>query len=343
MAQPNDAESLRAAWRALSYHVEGAGWSTIGIGRYGPVRVMAGRHFPGNEEALLAGFPGVSLPDSLRMPAGRGFTVSRPDLGTEGVKANWISLSRHEGGSQDLFASMAEDVLGVLRVLQGGSEQGLLRAFLTRIAAWQDFMEREREDVLGREAEVGLIGELVLLRQLLASGLPPTKVIESWQGPLDGIHDFVIGCGAIEVKSTIAPVGFLATIGSLEQLDDALVSPLFVACVRLPLHEQGKTLPELADGVRHDLMHDHISASLFESRLLHAGFLSSQAPRYTRRFTPSAPRILPVTGALPRITQQSVMAGVRRVRYEIDLDGTGLLEIPLARAMEQLGVSTKWN
>lgn len=343
MVQPNDAESLQTAWRALSDHAAGEGWSTIEVGQYGPVRILAGRHFPGNEEALLAGFPGAALPDAPRLPSGRGFTVSHPDLGVVGGKFNWISLSRHRGGSQDLFSAMAEDVLGVFRALKDGSEQGLLRAFLARIAAWQDFMEREREDALGPEAEVGLFGELVMLRQLLASGLPSTRVLESWQGPLDGIHDFVLGCGAIEVKSTIAPVGFFATIGSLEQLDESLVSPLFLARVRLPLHEHGKTLPELTEEVREDLRHDPVSASLLESRLLHAGFLSSHACLYTRRFAVSAPGILPVNGAFPRITLRSVMAGVRKARYEVELDGLGLPEATLATAIEQLGVSTTWN
>lgn len=343
MVQPNDAESLRSAWRALSDHVTGAGWSTIEVGRYGPVRILAGRHFPGNEEALLAGFPGVVIPDAPRLPSGRGFTVSRPELGVEGGKANWISLSRHGGGSQDLFSAMAEDVLGVFSALKDGSEPSLLSAFLARIAAWQDFMEREREDALGHESEIGLFGELVMLRQLLASGLSPTKVLESWQGPLNGVHDFVLGCGAIEVKSTISPVGFSANIGSLEQLDESLVSPLFLAQIRLPLHEHGKTLPELIEEVREDLRNDPIFASLFESRLLHAGFLSSHSCLYTRRFVANSPRILSVNGGFPRITQRSVMAGVRRVRYEVELDGLGLPETPLAAAIEQLGVSTTWN
>jgi len=343
MAQPNDAESLQTAWRALSDHENGAGWSTIEVGRYGPVRVLAGRHFPGNEEALLAGFLGVDLPEASKLPSGRGFTVSRPELGMEGGRSKWISLSRHGGGSRELFSSMAEDVLGVLRALKGGGEPGLLHAFLARIAAWQDFMEREREEVLSREAEIGLFGELVMLRQFLASGLPPTRILDSWQGPVDGIHDFVLGCGAIEVKSSIAPVGFSASIGSLEQLDESRVSPLFMACVQMPLSQGGKTLPELAEETRVDLETDPIALSLFESRLLHAGFLSSHSCLYTRRFEAAAPRILPVNGAFPRVTQGSVMAGVRKARYEVVLDGLGLPETPLATALEQLGVPRSWN
>lgn len=343
MAQPNDAESLQSAWRALSDHATGSGWRTIEIARHGPVRVLAGRHFPGNEEALLAGFSTVALPAASRLPSGRGFTVSRLDLEADGIKSEWISLARHDRGNRDLFSAMAVDVLGAFRTLREGCEQDMLRAFLARITAWQDFMEREREDVLGREAEVGLFGELVMLRLLLASGLPPTKILDSWQGPMDGTHDFVLGQGAIEVKSTIAPVGFSATINSLEQLDESLVSPLFLACVRMPLQENGITLPQLISEIRASLGLDPVLVSLFESRLLHAGYLHSHSDLYSRKYAPCAPSIFPVNGIFPRITRRTVLAGVRKVRYEVELDGLGLQETTLATMLEQLGEMATWS
>jgi hypothetical protein len=238
---------------------------------------------------------------------------------------------------------MAEDILGVLAAMKGGGEQTLFRAFIARVAAWQDFMEKEREDVLGKEGEVGLFGELITLRQMIASGVPPTKVLDSWQGPLDGLHDFVLGQGAIEVKSTIAPVGFSATIGSLEQLDEALVFPLFLACVRLPLCEKGRSLPEFIEKIRQELNADPIALSLFESRILHAGFLSSNAHLYSRRFQENSPRMLPVTGVLPRVTRKNVPPGVRKAKYEIELDGLGLPETTLLAVIEQLGALQPWN
>jgi hypothetical protein len=305
--------------------------------------VLAGRHFPGNEEALLAGFPAANLSGKSSLPSGRGFSVALADLGSEEGNGKWISLSRQGGGSLDLFAAMAEDILGVLAGLKGGGDQSMFRGFISRVAAWQDFMEKERPDVLGKEGEVGLFGELVVLQNLLAEGLPPVKVLESWQGPLEGLHDFVMGQGAIEVKSTIAPVGFNATIGSLEQLDEALVAPLFLACVRIPLHEGGRTLADLVDEIRSGLSADPRADSLFESRLLHAGYLSSCAALYQRKFQVCMPRLLPVDGNLPRVTRRNVPPGVRKAKYEIELDGLGLPETSLVAAIERLGVTPSWN
>ena len=75
---------------------------------------------------------------------------------------------------------------------------------------------------LSQEAEVGLFGEMVVLKALLEAGVPVEVVLNAWQGPLDGLHDFLIGSGAIEVKTTLSTNGFPATVNSLEQLDESL-------------------------------------------------------------------------------------------------------------------------
>ena len=61
------------------------------------------------------------------------------------------------------------------------------------------------------------------------------NTLDAWQGPLNGLQDFFIGTGAIEVKATIAPQGFPAKISSLDQLDETQRQPLFLAGVRLAL------------------------------------------------------------------------------------------------------------
>src|SRR5688572_29231179 len=53
MALRSEGEELVAAWRALAGDQAAEGWRTIPIVPVGPCRLLAGRHFPGNEEALL--------------------------------------------------------------------------------------------------------------------------------------------------------------------------------------------------------------------------------------------------------------------------------------------------
>ena len=100
-------------------------------------------------------------------------------------------------------------------------------------------MNRHRESVLSAENEQGLFGELILLDRLVEAELPPRDVLDAWQGPADGLQDFIFGSGGIEVKTTLSAGGFPATISSLEQLDDSLRQPLFVAATKIALHGCG--------------------------------------------------------------------------------------------------------
>lgn len=78
MAPRTDAESLRQAWRALSCNGGGEGWRTIPIELDAPCRLLAGRHCPGDEEAIIVGFRGVRLPPDAHLPQGHGFGVAKP-------------------------------------------------------------------------------------------------------------------------------------------------------------------------------------------------------------------------------------------------------------------------
>jgi len=338
MAQPIDPEPLLSAWRALSEQAEGAGWRTIQVGSFGPIRTLAGRHFPGNQEALLALFPSAHLPAPNALPSGRGFAVSRTSFDGPNAACRWICLSREEGGDLSLFTAMAEDVLGVLRSLEGTKESVVLASFLERISAWQKFMEKDRGGILSREAEVGLFGELLVLRDLLAAGLDPADLVDAWQGPLDGLHDFVLGRGAVEVKTTLSPAGGVAMIGSLEQMDESLVCPLFLAEVRILLQEGGETLPRLAETLRETLKGDPLAAERLGSRLLKAGLLDTKAQGYERSFRKNGIRFIQVQDGFPRLTRASVPSGIRSARYEIDLDRLPESDVSLPTLLELLGV-----
>jgi hypothetical protein len=72
---------------------------------------------------------------------------------------------------------MVEDVLHVLGRLRESSEEQHLKALLSRVTAWQEFMERGRPPILGADEELGLIGELVVIEGLLNAGLSCTNCV----------------------------------------------------------------------------------------------------------------------------------------------------------------------
>ncbi|HUX63164.1 PD-(D/E)XK motif protein [Sulfuricella sp.] len=333
MARPIDEFVL--AWKALSGSSEKEGWRSIPVSPAGSCILQAGRRFPRNEEALLAGFSAAKIPSAEKLPEGHGFTVERVDL--HGDDKTWVALTRKESGSFELFAAMVCDVVGALDAESASDEERLLRLFLGRVRAWQEFM-RKGAETLGHEAEIGLIGELSFLRAIVEAGIPAPLAIEAWVGPLNGIQDFELGTGAVEVKATVSASGFPAKIGSLEQLDDSIRQPLFVAGVRFSQAESGENLPEFAEAVRQVLNGDPEAERLFAERLLAAGYFDAHSDRYPRRFTLAGTRVVEVVEGFPRIVTGTVPSGIKRVIYEIDLDKAPGENLGPEVALKRLGV-----
>lgn len=335
MARPS--EEFLLAWSSLSGDDPASGWQAISLPSAGPIEVQAGRRSPDNAEAILLAFPSVRLASAEKLPEGQGFGVERTD--PEGVDQLRLALTRRAAGSSELFATMACDVVGALDEAASAGMAGskLLRVFLGRVGAWQEFM-RKGSQTLSPEAEIGLMGELTLLQAIIDAGVPMAVAVESWVGPLDGVQDFELGTGALEVKTTLSAVGFPAKIGSLEQLDDSTRQPLFLVGARLRQVESGQSLPDLVVALRDTSQGDAEATRLLSERLIAAGYFDTHADRYVRRFTLADTRIIEVMDSFPRLTLGSVPLGITRVMYEIDLDKAEGASVPAADALRKLGV-----
>ena len=334
MARPSN--EFLMAWSSLTGTDIEPGWQAISLSSAGTLQLRAGRRSPDNAEAVLVGFPTVRLGAADKLPEGQGFAVERAD--PEGDGRLWLALTRKSAGSAELFAAMAYDVVGTLddAVAAGADEAKLMRVFIGRVGAWQEFM-RKGTAALSPEAEIGLVGELTLLRAIIDAGVSSALAIESWVGPLDGIQDFELGTGALEVKSTLSAAGFPAKIGSLGQLDDSVRQPLFVAGVRLRQTASGQNLPEIVEAMRLSIKGDAESERLLTEHLLAAGYIDAHADRYPRRFEHAATRVVEVTNDFPRLTSGSVPVGIIRAMYEIDLDKVPGENVGTVGALKKMG------
>lgn len=333
---PRPIDEFVAAWAALSGRGKEVGWRGIPAASAGTCGLVAARRFPGNEEALLARFPAARLSSSERLPEGRGFEVVRADPFGDGM--TWIALSRKESGSPELFAEMVGDVVGAMDAAAPEGEGAVLRTMLRRVRMWQQFMTRGAAP-LSSEAELGLAGELYFMALLLEAGVSHESVLSGWVGPDDAPQDFLLGNGAIEVKATMSSSGFPVKIGSLEQLDDAIASPLFLAAVRFAGGMGGATLPEMVAEVERRLEDEPGATDLLRERLMVAGYSDAYAGQYSRRFEPKEWRVLSVSEGFPRLTPGVVPAGVTRALYEINLDQAGDFLRDFDEVLSQLGAT----
>jgi hypothetical protein len=329
-------DDIEFAWSSLRDNTDASGWRSIAVATIGQCSLQAGLSFPERREALLMSFSSSTVPAAEKLPEGQGFVVSRIEPSDGSLV--WLALTRSAHGSVDLFAAMGVDVAHAMEAESGADERRLLRIFLGRIRAWQEFM-RKGAQILSPEAEIGLIGELILLRTIIDAGMPLVASIESWVGPFDCPQDFELGTGALEVKATLSTVGFPAKIGSLEQLDDSVRQPLYLAGARLRQTETGQNLPQFVSDMRDVTAGEAEATRLLSERLVASGYFDIHSDRYIRRFALADIRIVEVADGFPRLTPGSVPLGVWKAIYEIDLDKAPWPSIPTADVLKKLGAT----
>lgn len=326
-------DEIQLVWNSIQTAQGTSGWNTVAVLPDHPGRFRAGRNFPDQCEALLAGFRKSVISRNEKLPEGLGFHVTRVDFEQDGLV--WLALTRSPNGNLELFSAMVSDVLHAILATSTGDHSRELRAFLGRIRAWQEFM-RKGAVPLSAANEVGLVGELTVLEKMLEVGMAPEAAIRAWSGPLDGLRDFELGFGAIEVKTTVASSGLVATISSLEQLDDTNCKPIFLCAVKYALTESGQTLREKISEIRTLLESDPITLSEFDDRALAAGYMPAHSTQYHRRFSLREIAILEVNENFPRLMHGNVKPGVISARYEINLEPLLSRDIGLISALKKL-------
>lgn len=337
MAPQSEEEQLASAWRALSGAAEGSGWKAIDIFRSGNCCVMAGRGSE-NEESLLVGVAGISVPNESLLPRGRGFSLIPAKPQDSAPNYIWLALVRQQGGPLPLFSLMTADLVVLLKSIEKEDGSRISSSFTARISAWQDFMKRDHSGLLSAEEEVGLIGELVILGNLITDGMTASNAIESWAGPEDGLHDFVIGTGCIEAKTTASPTGFIAKIGSLDQLDNSLHQPLYVGAVRLTQAPEGRTLPELIATLMNNIGNPATQA-LLSSKLVAAGYINAMHGKYVRRFLQKELSYRLVNDSSPRLTRANVPASIMEARYSLDIDAIPVTATTFSEIYGKMGIT----
>jgi Putative PD-(D/E)XK family member, (DUF4420) len=335
MANPNEIK-FAEAWRALSTEATKPGWSTFPISTSSGSLLLAGRQYPHNQESMLIGFATASLPKQAALPQCKGFALEKVELPFHGTVYQCLAITRQASASVDIFSAMLADIVSILERSDRTESEDIV-AVIDRIVGWQRFMSREDEGVLNAEDEVGLLGELQVFRLLLGAGVPISQVIEWWLGPSDSLHDFVAPRGDIEVKSSTRVGLFSANVGSLDQLDDSLVQPLYLAAVQFGLSTTGFRLPEFIDSIRSLLQQEPSATTSFEGRLLAAGYHQISASRYHRHFSYLLTAFYEVSTVFPRLTKGNVPLGVVDAKYRIELDTSKLKSVALDDVLQRIG------
>jgi hypothetical protein len=288
-------------------------------------RPKAAFRIPGVPEVHLVFLPGAEGGVALRV-AWDGITV--PDL----AEYEHLSASVTRAGDQTWAELLIDDpdvfrrAVPVVWRIADRIQLGQLSFAEAVIDTLVDFRELlEGASVLSSNREVGLFGELTVVDCLLST-LGGAQAVEAWRGPKGDEHDFDLGSGDLEVKSTLSEKR-VHWIGSLSQLEPTPGRALWLLSVQLTTGlVEAPTIGDLVAKLRSRLEDADLEA--FEKKLYSAGWRDKYRATLRRRFRMrSRPLLLPIDEAFPALTADRMVAAgmplfrLREIAYAIDIAG----------------------
>ncbi len=251
-------------------------------GRYLPVRIF------GSEVISVEQYKDVETYTLL-------FLLEKEDL-----------LERFCTFCQDLL----ESILGITDDTEG------YNAICNRYASWKRLF-KPHHGTLTEPEIMGLIGELLFLKNEMIPQYGEAKALESWMGPEKTNKDFSIDSVWYEVKAVTAGKESVH-ISSIEQLDSDVTGYLAV----YKLEKMGPTydgikLNQLANKIM-TLIRNDFYKDLFASKLLSYGFdWSSDYDNFV--YSQSSYSKYIVEEGFPRISRDKIALPIIKVQYEIVL------------------------
>lgn len=237
-----------------------------------------------------------------------------------------LVLSLEDSSRRDLFSTICADVVCAAERTE---KDQALNQFLARLDAWRQFL-RDRRDGLSRSETIGLLGELIVLENLLAR---QSHTLDAWKSPADGLHDFQSGGHALEVKAGLGPAANI-TISRLDQLDTTGLERLNLLHVRLVEAQGGRSLSDVLMSIN-DLLPSEQSRRAFENAVLRRGLLpgdevARRAPMVQLRTIEA----YSVKDDFPRLSRATLPVAIIEATYTLEVRAISAFSVDLTEVLD---------
>lgn len=279
-----------------------------------PLDFFRARSPEGNYMLVLKG---AEISENLKLPVLSGLAISSHAPQNRPAE---LVVELLDSEQTSIFRALAADLLFATNdVAQGDGVAGAARV-ITRIERWQDLLKKRRDQLLSRQAIIGLFGELHFLKERILPRMQPVDAVAAWRGPHGEEQDFAIGEWIVEVKTQLSTADQFLKISSEAQLDTAS-GPIVICHQTFASASTGEpnalSLNGIVETIRTELLNAQASAlDLFEAGLMAAGFETRQ--EYEREgwmFVKAS--LFEVVDDFPRLVPQMLPPGVQRVTYRI--------------------------
>ena len=186
--------------------------------------------------------------------------------------------------------------------------------FLEKINNFQKLFEKGRFGKLKKTEIRGLYAELCFLEHLIENTSP--KALENWQGPHNGLHDFVMENYAVEVKSYMSQQS--VRILNERQLDPHSSNKLFLATFHIQEDTSGISINEKIEILEKKLMGK--LKLQFISTLNDCGYFKTHSIYYEKYLLKiNTQSLYEINSSFPSIKVLNLNPEIFNIKYQLDL------------------------
>lgn len=280
-----------------------------------PLDFRIGRDYRGRYSFQLdADYPDGNLPPLPRMSA---VTCELEPIANGRLR---LIANLETSGDFRNFSLMCRSLmLATEQLVPSRSRVGLLKA-IEELHRWQEMLRHRSDGLLSRSERIGLVGELLFLRDVLADRMNWIDALNCWYGQDRHEQDFVVGSCIFEVKTQIVTADRRIRISSEDQLDPGQGRILLCNQGIAPtssVDASARTLNLLVEEIRSDVaLMGPRALDLLDIALLHAGY--EVRKEYGEENWLLIDRTYyEVKDDFPRIERGELRSGVDTVNYSI--------------------------
>jgi hypothetical protein len=275
------------------------------------VRKTDGRHIlyvQCNPEDVAKGY---------QYPAWKGISIEFSGFDNADLKGCYIRIEQSENSDDEVYFAVSDDLCFCLQDIERADLHKNLTLALER---WRRFFSLRDNIKLSREEQIGLFGELWLLRSMLQNDVG-MGTIGYWRGPYHEVFDFSLQNMGVEVKTTAAKMPYKAHISNEMQLNNCLAGGTLVLCFIAVQSSDfsGETLGDIVKCIENHVKSDEVAYSLFRDKVFGCGLGNAYIESYTTRYIVKEHAFFNVKEGFPRIISENLPNGLGDISYSLEI------------------------
>ncbi|RMA66383.1 PD-(D/E)XK motif protein [Ulvibacter antarcticus] len=226
-------------------------------------------------------------------------------------------ICTHEDFKKE-FIQIAEQIINHFK-----QNNDIVKAIKFTINKWYYFFEKDSNVDLNESDVKGLIGELLLIKNL-STKKSYKEIIKAWNGPESGLRDFNFNTFDIEVKTSSKEIGHVHTInGQIQLKTEDIILYVYSVSLKKSDSENSITLKKLIDSICLEIGDDAFLLNDFFEKLEKVNVLVPKTENYNH-FAYELKNILTIKINKENLDQfliENENTRISNLKYDYDFNG----------------------